>query len=327
MAKSKISLTEELLTEVGTTPFKKWHLELNDYVYMSSHTLLLEGIDFNLVYTPLLHLGYKAALSAFGPLYAGCFNPVTLSVKIGLSGKFDQNRLKELWKGITAAVKEHGVEDISLDLQSSLTGLSISLASEGKQKRESFVQRRAVASGDLLCIDGSLGAAYIGLQILEREKSIFEKQGVQPKLDNYKFVLGSFLNPRIDKELCKMLQSAQISPPEGHFVTNGLSDGVLTICARNNLGAKIFLDRIPVPSQVSEVARELNIDPVTAALNGGEDFRLLFCVPVNDYEKLTKELPQLDIIGHLCDVDAGANLITPDGGVIPLKAQGWNEVE
>lgn len=327
MAKSKISLIEHLIKQTGASDSKNFYPDNQDYIYYNSHKLMLEGVDFDLVYTPLTHLGYKAALSVLGPLYSESFAPCSLSVHIGMSKKTGTTQLEELWKGITAAIREHSIEFVNLDLSSSLTGLTISLSSQGKQKRELFVQRENCKSGDLLCLTGSLGAAYLGLQILEREKRIFEERGVQPQLEKYKFVLRSFLNPELDKTLPQLMEAAEIFPSEGQFVINGLSDAVKSICGRNNLGAKIFVNRIPVASQAMEVAEELNIDPITSAMNGGEDYRILFAISQSQYEKVTKELPQLDIVGHLCDISAGTMLITPDGSEIELKAQAWNEVE
>jgi thiamine-monophosphate kinase len=327
MAKSKISLIQELLSQTTASPFNNIIFDNQEYVFTSSHKLLLEGTDFDLVYTPLNHLGYKAVLSAFGPLYAKGFTPHSLSVRIGMSKKIGTTQLEELWQGISAALKEHSVEYIELDLLSSLTGLTISLSSQGKQKRETFVQHNSCKSGDLLCLTGSVGAAYLGLQILEREKRIFEERGVQPKLEKYKPILRAFLNPELDKTLPDLMTSAGIFPSEGDFVINGLADSVKSICGRNNLGAKIFMNRIPVFSAAMEVAEELNIDPMTAAMNGGEDYRILFAIPQSQYEAVQKELPQLDIVGHLCDISAGTKFITPDGSEIELKAQAWNETE
>ena len=325
MAKSKISLIQELLSQTTASPFNNIISDNQEFVFSNSHKLLLEGTDFDLVYTPLNHLGYKAALNVFGPLYANGFTPHSLSVRIGMSKKIGVTQLEELWQGISAAIKEHSAEYVQLDLSSSLTGLTISLSSQGKQKRETFVQRNSCKSGDLLCLTGSLGAAYLGLQILEREKRIFEERGVQPQLEKYKPVLRAFLNPELDKRLPELMSSAGIFPSEGEFVINGLADSVKSICGRNNLGAKIFMNRIAVFSAAMEVAEELHIDPMTAALNGGEDYRILFAIPQSQYEAVQKELPQFDIVGHLCDISAGTKFITPDGSELELKAQAWNE--
>lgn len=327
MAKSKISLIQELLSQTTASPVKTIFPHKEEFVFCNSHKLLLEGTDFDLVYTPLTHLGYKAALSAFGPLYSRGFVPHSLSVSIGMSKKIGTTQLEELWRGFVAAIKEHSVEFIELDLISSLTGLTISLSSQGKQKKEVFVQKDECKSGDLLCINGNLGSAYLGLQILEREKRVFEESGVQPSLDKYKSVLKAYLNPELDKALPELMASSGVFPSEGEFVIYGLADAVKSVCGRNSLGAKIFMNRIPVASTAMEVAEELKIDPITAAMNGGEDYRILFAIPQSQYEIAQKELPQLDIIGHLCDISAGTKLITPDGGEIELKAQAWNETD
>ncbi len=321
----KISMISELFKSAGIDPGSEPVFENNDYVYSSSHRVLLEGIDFDLVYTPLKHLGYKATLAVIGPLYATNFTPSSISVKVALSSRFKHSNIVELWSGITAAVKEHNLENVVLDLLPSITGLTISLSSQGKQKREIFVQKPQCKPADLLCLSGSLGAAYMGLQILEREKLFFEKERVQPKLGDYKFVLQSYLNPFIDSSLFRVMEGCAVIPSAGHFVVNGLADSVKSICFANSAGAKIFMNRIPIASEVSQVCEEIKIDPFTAALNGGDDFRFLFAIPLDKLDSVKRELPQLDIIGHLCDPEAGALLITPDGKEIELKAQAWDK--
>lgn len=321
----KESMIRDLFSTSGLARTQISLLDGDEYIYSASHSVLLEGADFDLVYTPLKHLGYKAILNVTGALFARGFTPQSLSVKLSLSSRFRFTQIEEIWSGVVSAFRELNMEHLDLDLTPSVTGLTISLSSLGKQKRGLFVQKPECKSSDLLCISGSLGASYMGLQILEREKLIFEKDSVQPDLEKYKFVLRSYLNPFIDKTLFEIFSASNIFPSDGEFVLNGLADSVKTICSRNNLGAKIFMNRIPIASETMEVASELNIDPVTAALNGGDDYRFLFAVPLENYEALKKELPQLDIVGHLCDPEAGAMFITPDGSEIPLKAQAWDK--
>ncbi len=319
------SMIDDLLTASGISRSHSPLFDCENYLFSSSHSILLEGVDFDLVYTPLKHLGYKAILNVTGPLYANGFYPHSLSVKLSLSSRFRFSQIEEIWSGMVSALREHNIEHLDLDLTPSFTGLTISLSSQGKQKKELFVQKEACKSSDLLCISGALGEAYMGLQILEREKLVFEKDNVQPELDKYKFVLQSYLSPFIDKSLFEIFSSTQILPSAGEFILNGLADSVMRVCNRNRLGAKIFMNKIPISSETSEVAAELGIDPLTAALNGGDDYRFLFAIPLEKYEALKKELPQLDIIGHLCDAGAGAMFITPDGTEIPLKAQAWDK--
>jgi len=292
-------------------------------IYTYSHRVLLEGVDFDLVYTPLKHLGYKAVIAAIGPIYAGGYTPASLSVRLALSSKLGTEQIEELWLGISAAKEAYKIPLTDLDLHPSVTGLTISLSVCGEAGRKRFSERGTCASGDLLCINGDLGAAYMGVQILEREKRVFEENGVQPSLEKYKYPLQAYLNPRIDKELIEILNNPEVVPSGGEFIINGLADAVKSICNRSNLGAKIFMDRIAIAVETSAVADELNINPVTAALNGGDDYLFLFVIPLAKYEALKKEAPQLDIVGHLCDPAAGTVLVTPDGTELELKAQGW----
>ena len=313
----KINLIERLLSQTG---------ESNDHLWINSHKLLLEGLDFDLVYTPLKHLGYKAISCVLGPIYAQNHIPDNISINIGLSKKYFVEDIEELWSGMVAALEEHKVNSVQLDLLPSLTGLTISLSSQGKQERELFVQTPKPLSGDLICITGNLGAAYMGLQLLEREKALFsDNPTVQPHLENYKFILKSYLNPQVNTSVIELLNQNSIIPSDGIFISNGLADAVKRVCRKSGLGAKIFLDKIPIATQTFLMAEELNIDATTAALNGGDDFQFLYTIPLSKYESVQKEIPQLDIIGHLCSADFGTILITPDGTELELKAQGWGE--
>lgn len=323
----KINLIESLLSRVkGGVTQNTSYGGSDDSLWINSHKLLLEGMDFDLVFTPLRHLGYKAIACVLGPIYAQNHIPENVSVNLGLSKRFFVEDIEELWMGMVAAFEEHKISSVQLDLLPSLTGLTISLSSEGKQKRETFVQTSAPASGDLICITGSLGAAYMGLQLLEREKRLFTgNPNIQPKLDGYKFILKSYLNPEINTSVIELLNESSIIPSDGSFITNGLADSVKRICRKSNLGAKIFLDKIPIASQTFAMAEELNMDAITAAINGGDDYQFLYVIPLSKYESAKKELPQLDIIGHLCAAESGTKLITPDGAELELKAQGWSE--
>lgn len=313
----KINLIERLLSQTG---------ESNDHLWINSHKLLLEGLDFDLVYTPLKHLGYKAISCVLGPIYAQNHIPDNISINIGLSKKYFVEDIEELWSGMVAALEEHKVNSVQLDLLPSLTGLTISLSSQGKQERELFVQTPKPLSGDLICITGNLGAAYMGLQLLEREKALFsDNPTVQPHLESYKFILKSYLNPQVNTSVIELLNQNSIIPSDGIFISNGLADAVKRVCRKSGLGAKIFLDKIPIATQTFLMAEELNIDATTAALNGGDDFQFLYTIPLSKYESVQKEIPQLDIIGHLCSADFGTILITPDGTELELKAQGWGE--
>jgi len=323
----KINLLERLLSVTGASLNDTLRYgEEGEFCWISSHILLLEGIDFDLIYTPLKHLGYKSVLGAFGPIVAHNYTPESISINIGLSKRFFVEDIEELWSGIAAALDEYKIKSVNLNLSSSLTGLAISLSSEGKQPKEILVQTPKVQPTDLLCLTGNLGAAYMGLQLLEREKVLFNSNpAIQPKLDGYKFILQSYLNPQLNTSIKDLFETSKIIPSDGVFINNGLADAVKFICKKHNTGAKVFLDKIPIASHTFEIAEELNMDAITAALNGGDDFQILYVIPLSKYEELNKEIPQLDIIGHLTSNSGETLLITPDGAGINLKAQGWSE--
>lgn len=290
------------------------------YNYLSCNALLLEGVNFDLTYTPIKYLGYKAVINAVGPLYSRCYKPYQLSFNIALSGKFSFEHLDWLWAGIRAAGKEHGVSNITMDLTSSLTGLSISCAAIGKQKKEISETLSKPANNFLICVTGNLGAAFMGLHVLEREKAAFS--GKQPDLSRYKYILSQYLTPQIDSEILEQFEAAGFYPSTGYFIRHGLGDAVKQLCYDTGLGAKIFIDKIPIASQTREMAEELNIDIMTAVVNGGEDYRLLYVIPLDKNEAFQKEFKEAEIIGHLCR-DKGSYLITPEGNQIDIKAQGW----
>lgn len=276
--------------------------------------LLLEGIDFNLVYFPYKHLGYKSVLSVTGELYAVMSQPRTLSVVLGVSAKLGFDQVSELWSGIVFAAKEHGYKSVSLDLQPSQTGLSISVSATGIDPKD--VQRSKAASKDLICVSGSLGAAYLGIQVLERKPD---------DLESYKMMVGSYLKPELSPHTVTQLCNEGIYPSYGYFVTRGLSDAVKRLSRDSGLGAKIYADKIPFEGNSFALGKELDIDPVSAAMNGGDDFRLLFVIPIMDLEKFRKNFQTFDIIGHLAQPEVGTVLVTPDGVELRMTAQGWNE--
>ncbi len=322
----KVALTSNLLAKAGSTISSSVIFgKEGDYIWDNSHTIMLEGIDFDLTYMPIKYLGYKSVILNLGHLYSKFFKPDNISIRIGLSGRFSVEDVEELWDGMIAAFSEHKIEKISLELQPSLTGLTISSSSQGKQQRELFVQRREPRSGDLIALSGNVGAAFMGLQLLEREKRLFTRTSAQPNLENHKFILKAYLNPEINTSLFDEFENTSISPLYGEFLNTGLADAVKMACHTTGFGAKLFLDRIPIAAQTSAMAQELNMDPITAALNGGNDVQFIFILPIEEYEKISKELPQLDIVGHLCSPEVGAVLVTPDGNSLELKAQGWSE--
>ena len=317
----KIAAIERLYEN---TPFKA-HGDCRLYAPSGAEVLqcskvLLEGIDFDLVYFPLKHLGYKNVLGATGELYAAMCTPQTLSVILGVSSKLDFAQISELWEGIVTAAKEHSYAQVSLDLVPSNNGLSISLASTGLNTLK--ISRSTPESKDLLVISGSVGAAYLGMQVLENGRKSFEK-GEQPDLEKYRMLVAAYLKPELGCGVVDALQDAGICPSAGVFVTHGLADAVKRITRSSGLGAKIYADKLPFEGNSFELGRELNIDPISAAMNGGDDYRLLYAIPLAHYEKFRHDFQTFDIVGHLAQKEVGATLVTPDGLELPLQAQGW----
>ena len=289
--------------------------------------MYLEGIDFNLVYFPLKHLGYKCVVGVVGELYATLAHPKLLNVILGISSKLDLEQIKELWTGITVAAKEHGFEAVNLDLQPSNNGLFISLAATGETSLLTDKRRMAAKSKDLLCVSGSLGAAYLGMQVLEKGRRDFEKTGRQPDMTSWRMLVGDYLRPELDSSVVAKLEDAEIYPSYGYFVTRGLGDALKRLQRDSGLGAKVYADRLPFEGNTFQLGKQLDIDPVSAAFNGGDDMRLLFTVPILQMEKFRRDFQTFDIIGHLAQPEAGTVLVTPEGVELPVKAQGWREAE
>lgn len=278
---------------------------------VSASRLLLEGTDFNLVYFPLKHLGYKSVLSVTGELYSSLAHPEAIALTLGVSAKLDFEQIKELWSGVVFAAKEQGYKSLSLELEPSRNGLAISLAAVGNSHQ---AVRPSAESKDLVCVSGSLGAAYLGQQVLEHKRDELEK---------YKMLVGSYLKPELSPDVVPLVESTGIVPSYSYFVSRGLSDAVLRLNRDSGLGVKVYADKIPFEGNSFALGKELDIDPVSAAMNGGDDFRLLFVVPIGRYEEFRKEFGGFDIIGHLARPDVGAVLVTPDGLEHPISAQGW----
>ena len=288
--------------------------------------LLLEGIDFDLVYFPLKHLGYKAVIGVTGELYASLARPQTLSVVLGVSAKLDFADIREVWTGIVAAAREHGFAQLALDLIPSRNGLSISVSAAGECSLLTQKRRPSPKSKDLLCVSGSLGAAYLGLQVLEREKKSFEASETEhPALETYRMLVGAYLKPELPSGVPAAFEEAEIYPSAGCFITHGLSDAVKRFAQESGLGAKVYADKIPFEGNSFQLGQEWGIDPVSAAMNGGDDCRLLFTVPILQLEKFRRDFQTFDIIGHLALPEAGTVLVTPDGAELPLRAPGWPE--
>lgn len=288
--------------------------------------LFSEGTDFNLVYFPLQHLGYKCTVCVAGELLAALAHPRQLSVVIGLSAKLDFEQVKTLWSGIVEGAREYGFESISLDLVPSRNGLYISINACGEIAELTARRRPQPKSKDLICVTGSLGAAYLGMQVLERGQREYEKTGRQPaSLEKYKMLIGAYLKPELSPAIATRFEEAELYPSCGRLISHGLADAVRHLVRESGLGAKIYADKIPFEGNSFALGRELDIDPVSAALSGGEDCQLLFTVPILMADKLRHDFQTLDIIGHLAEPSVGAVLVTPDGAELPVHAPGWEE--
>ncbi|MDR3226695.1 MAG: thiamine-phosphate kinase [Prevotellaceae bacterium] len=293
---------------------------------VASTDILLEGIHFDLTYTPLKHLGYKAAVVNFSDIYAMNAKPAQLLVSIGISARFCVEDIEQIYDGIKLACQTYKVDLVGGDTSSSLTGLTLSLTILGEADKEKICYRSGAKPNDLICLTGNIGAAYMGLQLLEREKKVFEgNTNIQPQFDGYDYVLQRFLKPEARKDIVELMADADIVPTSMIDISDGLSSEILHICKQSNVGARIYLSYIPIASQTFKIAEEMGIDAVTAALNGGEDYELLFTLPLALRDKI-KDLGGIDVIGHITEPQEGAYLVTPEGTEIKLQAQGWQHV-
>lgn len=286
--------------------------------------LLTEGIHFNLMYVPLKHLGYKAVIVNLSDVYAMNATPRQITVSIALSSKFSLQAVEELYSGIHLACEKYGVDLIGGDTTSSLTGLTISITAIGEASEEDLVYRSGAQLTDLVCVTGDLGGAYMGLQLLERENEVFKVNPNQkPELEGYNYILERQLKPEARGDIKELMKTLNIKPTSMIDISDGLSSEVLHLCKASKVGCHIYEEKIPLDLQTKEFAEELSINPLVAALNGGEDYELLFTVPLSAYDLIKKEF-DITIIGHVVPESEGANLVTTGGSVIPLQAQGWN---
>jgi thiamine-monophosphate kinase len=288
-----------------------------------STDMLAEGVHFNLVYTPLKHLGYKAAVVNFSDVYAMNAQPRQLLVSMALSAKFKLSMVEEIYAGIRLACEQYGVDLVGGDTTSSMTGLVLSLTVVGDAADEELVYRSGAGINDLICVSGNLGGAYVGLQVLERERVMFEKHQDQPALMGYDYVLERQLKPEARKDIIALLKELGLKPTSMIDISDGLSSELMHICEQSGRGCKIYSDKVPVHEETRRISQEFGIDPLIAALNGGEDYELLFTVPVSRFD-LIGNRQEISIIGHVVDAAEGARMIDSHGSVISLQAQGWN---
>jgi len=285
--------------------------------------MLVEGIDFDLTYVPLQHLGYKAAIVAFSDLYAMNVLPTQLLVSIAVSAKFSVEALERFYQGLKLACERHYVDLVGGDTTPSVTGLVINVTAIGEANREKITYRHTAQKGDLICVSGNLGAAYMGLQILERENKLFQDDpAIQPQLDDYKYVVGRQLKPEARRDIIDFLASADLQPTAMIDVSDGLSSDLLHICTASGAGCEIHHHKIPIADETITVADELYLEPLITALNGGNDYELLFTIHVKDYDKIVGK-EDISIIGYITEREEGCNLVTENGTRMEIRAQGW----
>ena len=288
---------------------------------------LLEGVHFDLSYMPLKHLGYKAVIVNLSDIYAMNAEPTQITVSIAVSNRFPVEALEELYAGIEAAANVYKIDVVGGDTTSSTTGLIISITAIGTVKKGEAVYRSGAKENDLLVVTGDLGAAYMGLQVLEREKEVFKvNPNSQPDLEPYSYLVERQLKPEARKDVSKLLEELEIKPTSMIDISDGLSSEIIHICKSSNVGCNLFEDKIPLDPQLISVCEEFNLDSTTIALSGGEDYELLFTIKTEDYPKL-KANPHLSVIGHITHKNEGVHLISRAGTKIPLIARGWNALE
>ena len=296
----------------------------DDATLISTDTLL-EGIDFDLTYFPLKHLGYKAVTVGVSDILAMNALPEQIMISIGVSAKLPVEALQDLYEGIDFACRELGVDLVGGDTTASMTGLVINITTIGRAKRKAISYRSGAQFNDLICLTGNLGSAYMGLQLLEREKRVLKDvETPEPQFGGYEYLLQRYLKPRARKDIVEALAEEKIVPTSMIDISDGLASEVLQICKASKCGARIYLDRIPIAKQTSALAEEMHADPVVAALNGGSDYELLFTVPLAMQEQVMR-LGMVDIIGRITRESTGAYMVTPDGNDIRLRAQGFKE--
>ena len=285
-----------------------------------SSDLLTEGIHFNLMYVPLVHLGYKSVIVNLSDICSMNALPKQILVNIVLSGKFSVEVLEELYFGIKMACEKYGVDLVGGDTTSSLTGLTLSITVLGKALPDELVYRNGARPNDLLCVTGDLGGAYMGLQLLERENEVFKvDKNMKPQLAGYDYILQRQLKPEARTDMVEAFRKLGIKPTSMIDISDGLSSEIMHICKNSNVGCQIYEDKIPLDFQTKKMAEELNINPLITALNGGEDYELLFTIAMEDYDKIKKDA-DITIIGYITNPADGINLISSQGSVILLKA-------
>lgn len=304
-------------------------MDYGDKDVLVTTDLLLEGIHFDLRYVPLKHLGYKAAVVNFSDIYAMNGTPRQITVSLGISARFTVEHLEALYDGIRLACKQYGVDLVGGDTSSSVTGLIISITCLGDVEKGKAVKRSGAKPTDLICVSGDLGAAYMGLQLLERENVVSANSGNKeftPDFSGKEYIIERQLKPEARKDIISMLREKGITPTSMMDVSDGLSSELLHICTQSHCGCRVYADKIPIDYQTAVMAEELGLSPLTAALNGGEDYELLFTVPLTEHRRV-QFMNGIREIGYITKPELGCALVTPDGSEIPIHARGWNAFE
>ncbi len=286
--------------------------------------LLVEGVHFDLMYTPLKHLGYKSVVVNLSDIYAMNAQPTQIIISLAFSNRFSVEALDELYEGIYAACREYKVDLVGGDTTSSQKGLFINVTAIGEVSPDKFVRRNTAKTNDLICVSGYLGGAYLGLLLLEREKQIYlETKGVQPDLENRDYILSRLLKPEARKDVIEFFEKVSLQPTSMMDISDGLSSEILHICKQSEKGAVIYEEKIPIHDETKEFAYKLEIDPTACALSGGEDYELLFTIAQADYDKI-KDVEGISVIGYMTEASEGSCIITKGGNKHKLTAQGWN---
>ncbi len=289
-----------------------------------TNDLLVEGVHFDLMYTPLKHLGYKTVVVNVSDICAMNATPTQIILGLAFSNRFSLEALDEFYEGVYAACEEYGVDLIGGDTTSSQKGFIISCTAIGEVAPDKYVKRSGAQKGDLLCVSGDLGSAYLGLTLLEREKRIFmESPGVQPDLEGEKYIVGRILKPEARKDITAFFAETGLTPTSMIDVSDGLSSEILHICKQSGVGCVLYEEKIPIADESRQAAFKFNLDPTACALSGGEDYELLFTIKQEDYDKL-KDHPEISVIGYMTDQEAGAHIFTKGGSKHAITAQGWN---
>jgi thiamine-monophosphate kinase len=320
LAKNVITRNKTTITTIGDDSAV---VDSGKNLTLVSTDLFLEGIHFNLIYTPLKHLGYKTVIRGISDIYAMNGTPGQVLIALGISSRFKVEQIEELYEGINLACEKYEVDLVGGDTTSSLTGLTIGVTALGTVEKGKLIRRNGAKPNDLICVSGDFGAAFMGLQLLERERKLFDKDRVvQPDLSGYEYAIGRQLKPEFPVSVIKDLRKAEIMPTAMIDVSDGLASDLIHICKLSDTGCRIFSKEIPIDYETTKLSEEFNIDPVIPAMNGGEDYELLFTVPLDLFEKV-KLIKSVKVIGHITPSGSGNYLVGEGGSEIEISAQGW----